>query len=507
MLPRLTRVVAVGIAATLTSLGLLAAPTATAAPTTTPTSCSGVWVAVQFDTGAPVLGCATDYSDNTTMLDSAGFSVVTSTSTYGLSLDQIDAKPGTGTTFYWYQASAPIAADGSIGTWTAGNGFGVDTPDPTKISGFRLTDYTTAGWPPDAPEITSVPVATTPAPATPDPSTPPKDASPSDTTTAQKAAAWLATTVPDALTAAGSATDVGLSLATQKCSYATDLKKINTYLADQANDYSQSSAYAAGKLAVFADAVGEDPLNFGGVDLKERILAGAGSNGRLGSASDFSFGQALAMIGLKRAGTTPSDAMVDYLVGKQLASGAWGFGTTADPDTTALALVALSDDVITPTAATKAAVTKALAWAASNKKSDGYWTNYSPVDSTALLASALQAHGVTVTDSLTSLRGQQVKDGGFPNQLNGTTSNQMSTANALFALTSTTYATVSAPLASCKTSTSGSGSDASEDAATLPRTGSDASWPLGWAGLGLIVLGSVLVANRTERHRPRHSRR
>ena len=383
----------------------------------------------------------------------------------------------------------------------------MDAPDPTKISGFRLTDYTTAGWPPDAPDITSVPVATTPAPATPDPSTPPKDASPSDTTTAHKAAAWLATTVPDALTAAGSATDVGLSLATQKCSYATDLKKINTYLADHANDYSQSSAYAAGKLAVFADAVGEDPLNFGGVDLKERILAGAGSNGRLGSASDFSFGQALAMIGLKRAGTTPSDAMVDYLVGKQLASGAWGFGTTADPDTTALALVALSDDVITPTAATKAAVTKALAWAASNKKSDGYWTNYSPVDSTALLASALQAHGVTVTDSLTWLRGQQVKDGGFPNQLNGTTSNQMSTANALFALTSTTYATVSAPLASCKTSTSGSGSDAGEDAATLPRTGSDASWPLGWAGLGLIVLGSVLVANRTERHRPRHSRR
>lgn len=506
MKPHFTRAIAVGITATLASLGLLAAPTATAAPTTTPTSCSGVWVAVQFDTGNPVLGCATSYGDNTEMLTSAGFTAVTSTSAYGLSLDKIDAAPAAGGSWYWYQASAPIATDGTIGAWTPGNGFGVDTPDPAKISGFRLTDYNTAGWPPDAPQITSVPVTastpSTPAPSTPSPSLPPKGSTPSDSTAIRKAGSWLAASVPATWDSAGSALDVGLGLATRGCSYATELNAISDYLSDQANDYSSNSAYAAAKLAIFADAVGDDPANYGGVDLKERILKNAGSNGQLGSSADFAFGQALAMIGLKRAGTTPSAAMVDYLVSNQLASGAWGFGSTADPDSTALALVALSDDVITPTAATKAAVAKASAWAAGAKKSAGYWDNYSPVDSTALLAAALQAHGVTVTDSITWLGTQQLANGGFPNTINGTTSNQMSTANALLALTSHTYATVSAPLNTCSVDPK-----AAAEAPTLPRTGTDASWPLGWAGLGLIALGAVLVAARTERYRPRHEQR
>lgn len=504
MKPNFTRVIAVGITATLISFGLMAAPTASAAPTTTPTSCSGVWVAVQFDTGDPILGCATSYANNTEMLTSAGFAANTSTGSYGLSLDQIDAAPAAGGTWYWYQASAPIATDGTIGDWTAGSGFGVDTPDRAKISGFRLTDYSTAGWPPPAPQITKVPVASSPKPSDPDPKpgTPPKTTTPADSTAARKAATWLAASVPSSWDSASAALDVGLGLATRGCSQATTLSKISAYLADQSHDYSSSSAYAAAKMAIFADAVGDDPANFGGVDLKERILKGAGSNGRLGSSDDFAFGQALAMIGLKRAGTTPSAAMVDYLVSKQLANGAWGFGSTSDPDSTALALVALSDDVITPTAATKASVAKATVWAASTKKSKGYWENYSPVDSTSLLASALHAHGASVSDSLAWLRSQQLSDGGFPNVLDGTESNQMATAAALLALTSNTYATVSAPLTTCSAS-----GDETTKTPTLPRTGTDASWPLGLAGLGLIALGSALVAARTERRRPRHAQR
>lgn len=498
-----TRALAVGTTAALLSLGLMPAVTATAAPTTTPTSCSGVWVAVQFeDATAPALGCASAYTSGTEALSSAGFDVAQS----GGFVSQVDTLPadpnyGTNGGYYWSYWYASVAADGTLSSWDyQSDGSNNTTPTTDKIEGWRLTNSFSA----TGPDITSVPV--TPASATPTPTPSPSSstttAPPIETSSARSAGKWLAASVPTSWDSPGTAVDVGLGLAARECAYAGKLEKITDYLASQADDYSATSAYAAAKLAIFVSTVGEDPTDFGGVDLAKRIVKGASSQGRLGTADDFAFGQALAMIGLKRTGTTPSAAMVDYLVSKQLASGAWGFGSTDDPDSTALALMALSDDVITPTTATKEAVDEATSWAAGAKKSAGYWQNYSPVDSTALLISALQVHGVSVNDSLTWLRDQQLNNGGFPNTLNGTTSNQLSTATALLALTANTYATLSAPLATCTASDSNA-----DGSATLPRTGTDASWPLGWAGLGLITLGAVLVAARTERYLPRHARR
>ncbi|MBA3020519.1 hypothetical protein [Propionicimonas sp.] len=492
------RALAVGTTAALVSL--IAVP-AIAAPTA-PTSCAGVWVAVQYDDStAPTLGCATTYDTGVKLLESAGFTAVTSDSAWGLSLDQIDAKPTIGDPYYWYQASAEIKADGSLGDWTAGAGIGADTPDPTKVSGFRLTSFS-AAWPAPGPELTAVPVSasTSPSASTSATATPSASTSTAPSSAAGKAGKWLAASTPSSWGSAGSALDVGLGLATAECTYATKLKPIREYLRSQADDYSKTSSYAAAKLAIFASAVGDDPTNFAGVNLADRIRTGAGTDGQLGSASDFAFGQALAMIGLKRAGSAPSAKMVDYLLGKQLASGAWGFGTSADPDSTALALIALSDQVITPTADTAAAVTKATTWAAGAKKAAGYWANYSPVDSTSLLASALKLHGVSVADSLTWLGTQQLSNGAFANTLDGKSANQLATASAMFLLNGTSYASISAPLDTCAIS-----DDTETDPGdTLANTGL-ASWPLGAAGVGLVALGAVLMLARNEHYQPKHA--
>jgi hypothetical protein len=514
MTTKLIRALAVGTMAALASLSALPAA---AAPVSTPASCAGVWVAVQFDDSTdPVLGCATEYGTGTKMLQSAGFDAVTSASTWGLSLDQIDAKPTLGASYYWYQASAKINADGTVSDWIAGSGIGVDTPDTSTVSGFRLTSFS-AAWPAPGPSLTKLPLAPVSAPTTTTPSAPsspsatptsatPTSPTPSASTTTSpartKAGKWLAASVPPTWESAGSALDVGLGLATNECTYASTLTSIRTYLIAQADPYSQTSAYAAAKLAIFASAVGEDPTRFGGTNLADRILSGAGADGRLGASQDFAFGQALAMIGLKRAGTTPSAKNIDYLLSTQLASGAWGFGATADPDSTALALIAISDEVIKPTGETQAAAAKAIAWAAGAKKSTGYWANYSPVDSTSLLASALKLHGVVVADSLAWLTTQQLSNGAFPNSLAGKTANQLATASALFLLNSTTYAGVSAPLNTCTIT----GDTTSEDQSTLAKTGF-ASWPLGAAGIGLVILGGALVIVRRERYQPRHSAR
>lgn len=502
MLSRSFRALAVGITAAL--IGLSGPGVATAAPTLSPTSCSGVWVAVQFEDATPVaLGCATDHSTGAAMLQSAGFAPTTSTSAYGPSLDQIDAKPALGDPYYWFQASAEIHADGTIGDWVAGSGFGSDAPEPGKVSGFRLTSFS-ANWPPPGPAISAVPVtaatatpsATATNTASPTPGAVPKASAKADINKASaKAASWLAASVPDKWDSASAALDVGLGLATQECAQASKLKSIRSYLSKQADAYSKTSAYAAAKLAIFASAVGDDPTNFGSVDLSQRILAGAGPNGRLGSTDDFAFGHALAMIGLKRAGTTPTDSQLEYLLGAQLASGAWGFGGSADPDATALALMALSAEVITPNATTKAAVAKASAWALSTQQKAGYWQNFSPVDSTSLLGAALKLHGGDMTKARTWLGSAQLAGGGFANSLTGKSANPLSTATALFLLSNVTFVDVSAPLGTCS----------EPEAEQLANTGTKFSWPLGLAGVALVGLGGALLLARRDRYSPKHA--
>ena len=260
---------------------------------------------------------------------------------------------------------------------------------------------------------------------------------------ATKAAKYLANSAPKKWTNAGSALNVGLGLAAAGCKQPAALKKVRTYLKKKAATYATTAA-AAGKLAVFAKAVGDKPTSFGGVNLVARITAKTSASGQV-DGRDFSFGQALAMVGIARAGTKPSAAMVSYLLGQQNADGGFGYaGGASDPDYTAMALLALSPKVITSTAATTSAVDRAIAWAATKRTAAGYWANYSPVDSTGLLGSALKLHGVNVDRALAWLGTKQLAGGGFANTLSGKKANPMATAEALYLITGTSLVTLSA---------------------------------------------------------------
>lgn len=511
MLIHLRRVLAVGTAA---ALSLLTLCTVAAPADAAPQSCDGVWVVVQpTDAASASVKCATEYTESVVATRSAGHTVVGSDGGYGFFVEQIDGAPqpfDIQTGPWWSLCTAAVSEAGVIGPWVISNtGATATVPAKGTALGWRLP--TSSDWNnPDeyCPQATQLPEAATPSPsptatstasATPTPTpTPTPTASATGKASAASAAKWLNSSVPKKWDGAGSALDVGLALATRECDYTTTLQDIRDYLAKQADSYTKTNPVAAAKLAIFASAVGEDPTSFGGVNLVERVLAATEASGRIGS-SDFAFGQALAMIGLARSGSVPTAPMVDYLLSQQLASGAWGFGTTSDPDSTALALIALSDETITSTATTKAAVAKGVAWAASTQQAAGYWENFSPVDSTSLLASALGLHGVDTGKALAWLGTQQLPNGAFSNTLNGTEANQLATANSLYLLSGVTLATVSAPLDICAEANDDTSDEETAEADQLANTGGNSgSLPLGAAGIGLVALGGVLLILRRE---------
>ncbi|MDR1449444.1 MAG: PT domain-containing protein, partial [Propionibacteriaceae bacterium] len=279
-----------------------------------------------------------------------------------------------------------------------------------------------------------------------------------------------------------------------------------------APDYAESGPVAAAKTAVAAAAAGRDPRDFGGLDLVQLIADGTDpATGQVGPYG-YAFGQALAILALQRAGAAVPDAAVDYLLTFQDAAGAFGFSFggafSPDPDSTALALMALAETGQTE------AVSRAVAWAAANQTAEGYWDGFSPIDSTGLLGGALAEQGVDVSAAAAWLAAQQLADGGFPNGLGLTESNAMTTANALYLLSGRTYATASTALAGCPTEPTaeptseptaeptgeptagptGEPTDEPTGQPTLPDTGGPAGQgPFGAAGLVLLILGGVLL--------------
>ncbi|WP_300083633.1 hypothetical protein [Propioniciclava sp.] len=160
MRPRLTRLLAALAAATIVMLGSAAPATATAA------ACDGVWVVVQpdqKDAGTATARCAAEHATGLAALKSAGFSAEVS----GTMLNRIDGLPkdadfNTNGGYYWSYWSAPVAADGSIGTW-AYYQVGPDTskPETGKAEGWLLTNEQNAA----GPALGAVPEAAAPTAA------------------------------------------------------------------------------------------------------------------------------------------------------------------------------------------------------------------------------------------------------------------------------------------------------------------------------------------------------
>lgn len=270
----------------------------------------------------------------------------------------------------------------------------------------------------------------------------------SNSTTAAK---YLSSKVGSVVGTPSTEITAALGLAAKgKCTYAGSVHTIVNDLVKQAKPYTAGSPAAAANLAIAVKALGLNPKSFGKVNLIKGITAGLPKSGQIGSMPS-AFSQSLAIIALKRAKAKIPSSIVKNLVAQQDASGAFGYtfgGTfTADPDTTGLAIVALK-----AAGGHSKQISRAAYWAKKNQNAKGYWGTWSPSDSTGLLGSALKAVGKypdSVKKARSWLATQQLKDGGFPNSLNGTTSDPYATAEALYLVTGRTLLTASLKLTAC----------------------------------------------------------
>lgn len=219
------------------------------------------------------------------------------------------------------------------------------------------------------------------------------------------------------------------------------LAEMDTALQAQAAGYATSPG-AAGKVAIAAQALGQDPTNYGGVDLLQVIQDGLVTSPDAGGV----FSLPYAVIALVRAGVTVPQASIDALLDAQGADGGFGYWETwntpvtwaTDFDSSGLAITALvgleqsgqgGQDVTD-------ALDDALVWALDNQATDGSWPGYSPANATALVGQGLLAAGEDTTDAIAYLVDQQASAGGagLPNSHDGTSPDLLATIQGLLLL-------------------------------------------------------------------------
>lgn len=204
----------------------------------------------------------------------------------------------------------------------------------------------------------------------------------------------------------------------------------------------------AGQFIAVAAAANQDPTDFGGINLVAQLneiyhpatgaYSSTASQGWTSGAAG-EVNQAWAILGLSAAGLPLPEAATHYLASLQAADGSWASG---DPDTTALAVVALmGSGNVQPT---DAAIQSALAFFRDTQLPNGGWrpwwdTDPLNADSTGWVIQALVAAGYTpATESWTkssnphaALLSMQQADG----SIGGTYVNAYSTVEALLGLT------------------------------------------------------------------------
>ena len=271
---------------------------------------------------------------------------------------------------------------------------------------------------------------------------------------ATKAANFIARNLPGTSDGAGAAMTAALGLAStdNACTYAPALRTLVKQVEKNAKSYlypgKKLNQARAANMAITVKALGLNPSKFAGYNLTSLVTKSLPKSGQVGPNRS-AFSQSLGIIALQRAGATIPVTLLTNLLSQQGENGAFGYefpaGTfNADPDTTAMGMVALKSlGQLDPQ------LNKAVAWAKSQQKPAGYWENYSPVDSTGLLGSALGS-GSEVTKAKDWLATVQNADGGFPNSLDdGTPSDVMATANALYLITGKSLLDASVNLSKC----------------------------------------------------------
>lgn len=336
---------------------------------------------------------------------------------------------------------------------------------------------------------------------------------------------------------------------------------VKDYITGEAyGDAGSAYAGATAKTLNVAVAQGVDPTAFGGVDLVATLRSLELASGQFADKSawgDYSnvFGQSFALIGLHRAGVAPSAASVSFLTAQQCADGGFrlGFGgatCTSDPDATAMAAQAL----IAVDGAVSAAASRALDFLAGRQAASGGLGGGGPqaglnANTTGLAGQAFVAGGRTTQARLaasfltglqygcsfpTALRGGIAYDrAAYDTQAAAGTAavpddqDRRSTSQAVLALAGTplysvtaTGASAGSPVVACAaptttavptTTTTTTTSTTSATSAAVTTTGSTTATPeatttdeplaytgtpalpLGLLGLGLLAGGAALV--------------
>lgn len=187
----------------------------------------------------------------------------------------------------------------------------------------------------------------------------------------------------------------------------------------------------AAKVAVALHEVNPDSAVID--QLIATALAGMKEDGSVGWPSAFT--QSWPIIALAITGNDVPQEMIDNLFTHQGSSGLFGYRSggswTDDADGTAMALFALLALRANPGSADADAIDaqldRVITAAQSAQHDDGYWTSYSPANSTGLLGMALHLAGEDISDAVAWMVGQQLDDGGLPGVLNGTSANLLAT--------------------------------------------------------------------------------
>ncbi|WP_114908113.1 cell wall-binding repeat-containing protein [Ornithinimicrobium murale] len=267
-------------------------------------------------------------------------------------------------------------------------------------------------------------------------------AAPNDAEATEAAADYIAENVTPEDNGAGANADAVLALLAAG-GHDDQVAELVEVLRTQAGDYAGAGGPAAGKLALVAAATGADATDFGGVDLIAAIQDSIAEDGTCGDFA-YAFGNALCIIGLDRNGAEVPDELLANSLAFQGPKGAFGFtgedGFVPENDATGMMLTALSGVADDRDAALAAAA--ARDYLVEAQADDGSWDGYVPVNTTGLVAPALQTLGVDIEDAVTWVAGQQTEDGGLPAEVDGETSDLMATTQGILPLAGESYLSV-----------------------------------------------------------------
>ncbi|MFV0406857.1 MAG: hypothetical protein ACK5LN_08575 [Propioniciclava sp.] len=257
-----------------------------------------------------------------------------------------------------------------------------------------------------------------------------------DPEAATSAAAWIASQA-DTISDVGGAADALFALAAAQDDSTTGVAgQLLAQVTSGGAAYVADSPEGAAKLTILAAAYGENPRSFiPDTDLVAMVTAGIADDGSFG-AYPGPFATGLAAVALNRAGETIPENLLRHLATYTDGGGGYSFeaGGAADADSTGMALLALIAAGDTEAAA------KAQAWAAANQNTEGSWDGYNPVNSTAILGSALQSATSDQPKAVEYLVSQQQESGSF---LQDDAANLMATTQAVLLLGGVSYLEVS----------------------------------------------------------------